>query len=59
MEEQPHNYTNRELWMLIDKNNETNELQHQNVRVSIDGFQSDERKLFLGLNYKPLKQMEV
>jgi len=31
MEQEPQSFTNRELWMLIDKNNQTNLLQHQSL----------------------------
>jgi hypothetical protein len=31
-------FTNRELYMLIDKNNETNQLQHQALMESIKTF---------------------
>lgn len=36
--EQPKSFTNRELWMLIDKNNQTNLLQHQSIQDSIKDF---------------------
>lgn len=38
MEEEPKTFTNRELWMLIDRNNQTNLLQHQSLLVSQEEF---------------------
>lgn len=36
--EEPKSYTNRELWLLIKNNNDTNLLQHQSITDSIREF---------------------
>jgi hypothetical protein len=38
MEDEPKTFTNRELWMLIDKNNQTNLLQHKSLLDSQTEF---------------------
>jgi len=36
--EEPKSFTNRELWMLIDKNSQTNLLQHKSITDSLQEF---------------------
>jgi len=38
MEDEPKIFTNRELWLLIKSNQDTNLLQHQSIQDSIKDF---------------------
>lgn len=43
-EDHPKEYTNRELYMLIDRNNETNLLQHKAILESLNTFHETTNK---------------
>ena len=41
----PQEFTNRELWMLIDKNNSTNILQHEVIIKSLDEYHASNKTM--------------
>ena len=49
MENEPQSFTNRELWMLIDRNNQTNLLQHEALKKSMEEFHKTTHETLLSI----------
>ena len=55
MEDEPKTFTNRELWMQIRSNSDTNILQHETIKTSIDEFHKVMKETLVRIEAQTIK----